>query len=41
MLMSGYTDVEHSRGGDDEPDAFLEKPFTAKGFDEAIDKLVR
>jgi CheY-like chemotaxis protein len=40
MLMSGYTDVARGIGGEDEPDAFLEKPFTAKGFDDAIDLLV-
>ncbi len=41
MLMSGYT--EHTRGpgsGGEEPDAFLEKPFTAKVLDGAIDDLL-
>ncbi|HEY5945520.1 MAG TPA: ATP-binding protein [Kofleriaceae bacterium] len=41
MLMSGFT--EHTRGpgsGGDEPDAFLEKPFTAKMLDGAIDELL-
>ncbi|HEX5060358.1 MAG TPA: ATP-binding protein [Kofleriaceae bacterium] len=38
MLMSGYT--EHARGHGDEPDAFLEKPFTAKALDAAIDALI-
>jgi signal transduction histidine kinase/CheY-like chemotaxis protein len=41
MLMSGYTDVARGAGGEAEPDAFLEKPFTSKGFDEAIDHLLR
>lgn len=36
MLMSGYSDGERG-GGTAEPDAFLEKPFTAKQMDEAID----
>ena len=39
MLMSGYSDVARGVGGEDEPDAFLEKPFTAKVLDEAIDAL--
>jgi signal transduction histidine kinase/CheY-like chemotaxis protein len=41
MLMSGFT--EHTRrasAGGDEPDAFLEKPFTAKVLDQAIDELL-
>jgi signal transduction histidine kinase len=41
MLMSGYT--EHTRGpggGTEEPDAFIEKPFTAKMLDQAIDELL-
>ena len=40
MLMSGYTDAARGAGGEDEPDGFLEKPFTAKQMDEAIDKLL-
>ena len=39
MLMSGYSEVQRGVGGEDEPDAFLEKPFTAKVLDEAIDAL--
>jgi signal transduction histidine kinase/CheY-like chemotaxis protein len=40
MLMSGYTDQRRSAGGEDEPDAFLEKPFTAKVLDQAMDELL-
>ncbi|HUS28678.1 MAG TPA: ATP-binding protein [Kofleriaceae bacterium] len=40
LLMSGYTEVERSVGGDDGPDAFLEKPFTSKSFSDAIDELL-
>jgi CheY-like chemotaxis protein len=40
MLMSGYTDVVRGTGGEDEPDSFLEKPFTAKQMDEAVDALL-
>jgi signal transduction histidine kinase len=40
MLMSGYT--EHRRTGpNDEPDLFLEKPFTTKRLDAAIADLLR
>ena len=41
MLMSGYT--EHTRASGAaaaEPDAFLEKPFTAKVLDRAIEQLL-
>ena len=40
MLMSGYTEDKRGAGGEDEPDMFLEKPFTAKALDRAIDELV-
>jgi CheY-like chemotaxis protein len=40
MLMSGYTDVARGNGGEDEPDAFLEKPFTAKQLDDAVDRVL-
>ncbi|NVB78147.1 MAG: response regulator [Kofleriaceae bacterium] len=41
LMMSGYTDASKgSGGGDDEPDLFLEKPFTAKAFDAAVDALL-
>jgi CheY-like chemotaxis protein len=41
LMMSGYTDASRgSRGGNDEPDFFLEKPFTAKAFDAAVDALL-
>ena len=40
LLMSGYT--ERGRGpADEEPDAFLEKPFTAPVLDAAIDDVMR
>ena len=39
--MSGYTDRVRGEGGDDEPDAFLEKPFTARVLDEAIDDVMQ
>jgi len=40
MLMSGYTDAVRGAGGETEPDLFLEKPFTAKQMDEAVDSLL-
>jgi signal transduction histidine kinase/CheY-like chemotaxis protein len=40
MLMSGYTDLRRGAGGEDEPDAFLEKPFTAKVLDRAMDDVL-
>lgn len=41
MLMSGYTDQQRTAfAGDDEPDVFLEKPFTAKVLDRAIDEVL-
>ncbi len=40
LLMSGYSDATRGINGEDEPDAFLEKPFTAKQMDGAVDALV-
>jgi signal transduction histidine kinase/CheY-like chemotaxis protein len=41
LMMSGYTDASKgSSGGDEEPDLFLEKPFTANAFDAAVDELL-
>lgn len=40
VLMSGYTDRVRGEGGDEEPDAFLEKPFTARVLDDAIDGVM-
>ncbi len=40
ILMSGYTDRVRGEGGDEEPDAFLEKPFTAAVLDTAIDDVM-
>ncbi len=41
VLMSGYTDRVRGEGGDEEPDAFLEKPFTARVLDDAIDDVMQ
>lgn len=41
ILMSGYTERARGEGGDEEPDAFLEKPFTARVLDAAIDGVMR
>ncbi len=41
VLMSGYTDRVRGEGGDEEPDAFLEKPFTARVLDAAIDDVMQ
>ena len=41
VLMSGYTNRERTGGSDAEPDAFLEKPFTAGAIDEAIDRVMK
>jgi PAS domain S-box-containing protein len=41
VLMSGYTDRVRGEGGDDEPDVFLEKPFTARVLDAAIDDVMQ
>ena len=40
ILMSGYSDRSRGEGGDEEPDAFLEKPFTAAVLDAAIDDVM-
>jgi CheY-like chemotaxis protein len=40
ILMSGYTGRVRGEGGEDEPDAFIEKPFTAKMLDAAIDEVL-
>jgi signal transduction histidine kinase len=41
VLMSGYTEKLRGQGGEDEPDAFLEKPFTAKVLDAMIDEVLK
>jgi CheY-like chemotaxis protein len=41
MLMSGYAEAVRGPRGTAEPDAFLEKPFTGKQLDAAIDGLLR
>jgi CheY-like chemotaxis protein len=41
ILMSGYTDRVRGEGGEEEPDLFLEKPFTARVLDEAIDDVMQ
>ncbi|MCW5809246.1 MAG: response regulator, partial [Deltaproteobacteria bacterium] len=41
ILMSGYTERARGEGGEEVPDAFLEKPFTAKVLDAAIDQVLR
>ncbi|MEJ7604563.1 MAG: ATP-binding protein [Kofleriaceae bacterium] len=40
ILMSGYTERPPA-GAEHEPDAFLEKPFTAKALDVAIDEVLK
>lgn len=40
MLMSGYTARVRGEGSEEEPDAFIEKPFTAKLLDQAIDDVL-
>jgi signal transduction histidine kinase/CheY-like chemotaxis protein len=40
ILMSGYTGRVRGEGGEEEPDAFIEKPFTAKVLDAAIDEVL-
>ncbi len=40
VLMSGYTEGRRGFGGEDEPDAFLEKPFTVKTLDQTIDDVL-
>jgi CheY-like chemotaxis protein len=41
MLMSGYTDTTRGSGAEVEPDAFLEKPFSAAVLDAAVDRLIK
>jgi signal transduction histidine kinase len=41
VLMSGYTGRVRGEGGEEEPDAFVEKPFTAKVLDAVIDEILR
>jgi len=41
VLMSGYTGRSRGEGGEEEPDAFIEKPFTAKVLDAVIDEILR
>jgi signal transduction histidine kinase/CheY-like chemotaxis protein len=41
ILMSGYTGRARGEGIEEEPDAFIEKPFTAKILDAAIDEVLR
>lgn len=40
ILMSGYTERVRGGGVEDEPDRFIEKPFTAKVLDAAIDDVL-
>lgn len=40
MGFCGYTDAVRGLAGDNEPDAFLEQPFTAKQMDEAVDAVL-
>jgi signal transduction histidine kinase len=41
VLMSGYTGRVRGEGGEEEPDSFIEKPFTAKVIDAVIDEILR
>jgi len=41
ILMSGYVGRTRGEGGEEEPDAFIEKPFTAKILDGVIDEVLR
>ncbi len=41
VLMSGYTEKTRAEGGEEESDAFLEKPFTAKTLDATIDEVLK
>ncbi|HEU4734380.1 MAG TPA: ATP-binding protein, partial [Kofleriaceae bacterium] len=41
ILMSGYTARVRGEGGEEEPDAFIEKPFTAATLDAEIDEVLR
>jgi signal transduction histidine kinase len=40
ILMSGYTERVRGGGVEDEPDRFIEKPFTARVLDAAIDEVL-
>ena len=40
ILMSGYAPQVRGEGAEVEPDAFIEKPFTAKALDTAIDEAL-
>ncbi|HSR96688.1 MAG TPA: ATP-binding protein [Kofleriaceae bacterium] len=40
ILMSGYTGRVRGEGAEEEPDAFIEKPFTAKVLDLAINEVL-
>lgn len=40
VLMSGYTGRARGEGTEEEPDAFIEKPFTAKLLDATIDEVL-
>jgi two-component system, cell cycle sensor histidine kinase and response regulator CckA len=41
LLMSGYTERARGEGSEEEADAFLEKPFTARALDDAIDEVLK
>ncbi len=41
VLMSGYTEKIRGEGSEEEADAFLEKPFTAKALDATIDRVLK
>jgi len=41
VLMSGYVDRTRGQGSEEEPDAFIEKPFTAKILDAVLDDVLR
>jgi len=41
VLMSGYTEKVRGEGSEEEADAFIEKPFTAKALDATIDEILK
>ncbi len=41
ILMSGYTEMLRGTGSELVPDAFLEKPFTAKAMDRTVDEVMK
>jgi CheY-like chemotaxis protein len=41
ILMSCYTERARGEGNEEAPDAFLEKPFTARVLDGSIDQVLR